>query len=235
VRSLALLLAFTSVAGADTSVAPDRSIIPADCDNQQGPFWRARREMRDGWHPGRVRLDGLRDVSATHALYTPPTRGLGAAHVFDRVTGSDAIFTAGVALVEDRAGVLLGVLAIDKGLALVETGGKQRWLVPSSATRLGESLHTRVDGDRLVVASFDREVSGARLFALDLRSGALQWTADVEQMNVRHSAYANDVGLEVSDGVVVMRGFEAAGCYVQRFDAATGRRLSSVIRRQRKW
>lgn len=50
-------------------------------------------------------------------------------------------------------------------------------------------------------------------------------------MNVAHSEYFNDVALEARGATVIMRGFEAAGCYVQRFDLASGRRLSSVMKR----
>jgi hypothetical protein len=72
--------------------------------------------------------------------------------------------------------------------------------------------------------------SGSRLFAVDFKTGAPRWSADVEQLNVSHSKYLNDVTLSLSGARVTMRGLESGGCYEQTFDAATGRRLTS-----RKW
>jgi hypothetical protein len=87
-----------------------------------------------------------------------------------------------------------------------------------------------VGGDLVVAATFHRSASGSRLLALDLSTGALRWRAEVEQLNVPHSKYWNDVTLERRGATIVMRGWEAGGCYVQRFDLATGRRLSSSLR-----
>jgi hypothetical protein len=65
--------------------------------------------------------------------------------------------------------------------------------------------------------------------SVDLETGTPRWIADVEQMNVGHSAYYNDVSLERVGASVVMRGWEAAGCYLQSFELASGRRLSSTL------
>jgi hypothetical protein len=136
VRTLALFLAFTftSIARADTSGAPDRSGIPVGCDHEQGPFWRAQRELDQKPLRNRSPFDWLRDVSASHALFTRHRPTIFGARVFDRVTGGmQPVAEVAVALVEDRAGALIGVLASDNGLALVQvvqTGGTQRWNVP---------------------------------------------------------------------------------------------------------
>jgi hypothetical protein len=76
---------------------------------------------------------------------------------------------------------------------------------------------------------FTRTATGAELIALSRQSGRRIWTAEVRQLNVSHSKYLNDVALELDGDRVIMRGYEAGGCYVQVFDLATGRRLSSTI------
>ena len=49
------------------------------------------------------------------------------------------------------------------------------------------------------------------------------------QLNVAHSKYWNDVSVEQLGQSVVLRGFEAGGCYVQTFDIATGKRFSAIL------
>jgi hypothetical protein len=91
-----------------------------------------------------------------------------------------------------------------------------------------DTATTLVVGDKLIVAFYHRIASGASLSAYDINTGALKWKADVHQLNVSHSKYWNDVSLELRYPTVVMRGFEAGGCYEQVFDVATGRRQSLV-------
>lgn len=134
-------------------------------------------------------------------------------------------------LAEDGAGVMFGVLQAGRELVFWDAAGKRRWSV------LGEprfdSARAVVVGDLLVVALFRRIASGSSLIALDLRTGARRWRADVLQFEGTHSKYWNDVSVSVSAGVVTLRGVEAGGCYVQTFDLATGRRLSATLSRSR--
>lgn len=149
--------------------------------------------------------------------------------------------TRAAALVEDEGGALVGLLTIDAAknrdeqLRLVGIDGKTRWTSPPLALGGADSAVVIAHGDLLLVATFHRIATGSSLFALDAQSGALRWRADVEQLNVGHSKYWNDVALDLPltrDGARVrMRGYEAAGCYEQLFDATTGRRLSSRIRK----
>ena len=238
--ALLFALAVASTAHADTSVAADAAAAPpARCTYEDGPFWRAYHALTDDEHRKLAPFDELRDVSAHYLLYAwalKPSDVRGS-RVLDRRTHALVrAFDLGVeALVEDRAGALLGVLALQRGqLVLIDARtSKPRWRVAAPAGVRDESFRALVDGDRLILANYHRYATGSTLFALDLGSGALRWTAEVEQMNVAHSEYFNDVALERRGATVVMRGFEAAGCYVQTFDLASGRRLSSAM--QRRW
>lgn len=239
IRTALLLLALglSSTARADTSVAADGAIAPpARCTYEDGPFWRGYQALTADDRNKVAPYDEYRDASARYLLYsrsiTPRYT-----HVLDKRTHAvvRTFDVQAVALVEDRAGALVGVLTLERRqLALIDaTSGQRRWRVAAPPAVRDESFSALVDGDRLILANYHRYATGATLFALDLGSGALHWTADVEQMNVAHSEYFNDVALERRGAAVVMRGFEAAGCYVQSFDLASGRRLSSVM--QRRW
>jgi hypothetical protein len=48
-------------------------------------------------------------------------------------------------------------------------------------------------------------------------------------MNVAHSKYFNDVTVEKRGDEILLHGLEAAGCYEQAFDAATGARKRSTF------
>jgi hypothetical protein len=124
---------------------------------------------------------------------------------------------------------LRGVLALyGHQLELWSLMGAPLWRTNQS-NLWGDSAATLVAGDLLVVGVFNRIATGSALLAFDLASGKLRWGADVEQLNVGHSKYFNDVTLELRGETVVMRGYEAAGCYRQTFDLKTGKRLSAQM------
>ncbi len=130
------------------------------------------------------------------------------------------------AIVEDGAGKLLGFVGVDEEkhqLRFVSPEGAERWRL--SAPRLwGDSASVALDGEQLVIATFSRYSTGSQLLAVNLASGKVNWEADVEQLNVAHSEYYNDVTVEKRGQSIVMHGTEAAGCYLQIFDRATGKR-----------
>jgi hypothetical protein len=113
-------------------------------------------------------------------------------------------------------------------LRFYDLAGKERFPPPGRAVHHGNTAATLSAGDRLIIAPFHRIATGASLFAVDSR-GQIAWTAEVQQLNVPHSKYFNDVALERVGDTVVMRGYEAAGCYLQLFDVKTGRRLYARI------
>jgi outer membrane protein assembly factor BamB len=136
------------------------------------------------------------------------------------------------ALVEDAAGGLVGLLVLDdekhEARLLDAKSGAVRWRRALGGNS-DNSAAVIVDDGQLIIATWHRIATGSRLFALDRATGAVRWTADVEQLHVAHSQYFNDVTLALHDGVVTMHGLEAAGCYLQTFDAASGKRRSSQI------
>jgi hypothetical protein len=137
------------------------------------------------------------------------------------------------AIVESAGGAFDGVVAIDRdenarALSYFGADGRVRWRARNDRWWYDSASVVR-DGDRLYLALFHRIATGSALLAVDLRTGIPLWTADVEQLNVSHSKYFSDVVLEARGGELTLRGTEAGGCYLQRFDAQTGRRLSSRI------
>lgn len=172
----------------------------------------ARHLLFATWHwPGEARSSQVIDTATGHAALT---------------IGEDR-----AALVEAPDGTLVGLLFLDEDrheLRLWGADDRPKWRV-SVPGLYGDSASALVDGGRLVVATFDRISSGSELMAFDLATGRRIWTADVEQLDIPHSKYWNDVTVEKSGDSLILRGIEAGGCYLQVFDAATGRRRSSVI------
>jgi outer membrane protein assembly factor BamB len=222
---------------ADTSVAPAPPAAFA-CDSnayEHSAFELARRSKRItdlGPHAAGL---SFRYAGVRHALFSSFWSSKpGGSIVFDP-NGKEVSHVAAdsAALVEDADGRLLGLLAVDEKRHelryLDPATGALRWKV-SPAPFFADSAATLVAGDTLYVAHFGRISSGAALVAVDLKSGALRWTGDVEQLNVAHSEYYNDVTLTLDGTAVVLRGTEAGGCTLQRFDRATGKRLSSQLK-----
>jgi hypothetical protein len=249
-RTATRSLAFAALAGAllgsataraDVTIGDTPASKPPRCDYRDGAYWRDRE---------------LAEVKRAQTL--APALGFVARSPHFLVFGSrwsqadrprgTVIDAAGehvvaelrvepAAAIETPAGALEGVLAIARHydgsplgdtLTFVKPDGTLRWRV-SVRDGWRDSIAVARDGDRLYLAIYHRIATGSALIAVDATTGGLLWTADVQQLNVSHSKYFNDVTLELSGGVLTMRGTEAAGCYVQRFDAASGRRLSSTI------
>lgn len=134
-------------------------------------------------------------------------------------------------IVFDRAQQIVGALVIRFwGLEFFDAAGRAKWFHTEDGLAGEDSAAVVLDGNSLIVAIYRFRNTGARLFRISLASGTIQWQAQVEQLKVDHPADWNDVTLELRDGKIVMRGDESGGCYVQTFDPATGKRLSSVKR-----
>lgn len=215
-RALLVILALTGMARADSSIGALTGDFDAErCTMNDAPY----RHDWDSATVKRLQPKGLYLKQAAgrhHLLFVTsfsdqPPRAV----AVDERTGRTvaAIANREVVLIESESGELLGLLPIHD-------------LAPAGGVDSGSAL---VVGDTLVVALFHRIATGAALVALDVKSHAIKWKADVEQMNVPHSKYFNDVSLARRGDVVVMRGYEAAGCYQQTFALATGRRISSTL------
>ena len=84
----------------------------------------------------------------------------------------------------------------------------------------------RILRDRLYYARFNRGSSGGTIVAVDLKTGKHLWSSPLKALGpVRHSSYRNLMNLSVSDKVVVVRGKESLGNYLEYKDAKTGKTL----------
>jgi hypothetical protein len=79
------------------------------------------------------------------------------------------------------------------------------------------------DGQRVVAVTWSRIANGARARAWALADGALLWDRQLEGIGPQdHSKYSNLIQLELDDGLVIVRGLEAHGRYVEALELATG-------------
>jgi hypothetical protein len=236
--ALSLLLTLVTAARADTSIAttaPD--FDPKKCSMSDAPYQRDLVRIAELKLPARQGLYMKQAAGRLHALYaTSFIESKPRAVAYDLRTRKEVatVDTDQAALVENTAGDLVGILTfrhVDPAPRhlMLWADGKEQWLAQPLVETWGDSATTLVSGDLLVVAFYHRIATGSSLMAFDLKTGAIRWKADVVQMMVGHSKYFNDVSLDLRGTTIVMRGFEAAGCYVQTFDAATGKRLSSSL------
>jgi hypothetical protein len=109
-------------------------------------------------------------------------------------------------------------LVEDGKLAILKDGKKVLELALHENTSLARA------GTTLLVAEFSRAASGGAVAAHDLATGKLLWRTNLEGLGtIFHSAYLNAITLEVIEKVVVARGNESAGRYVECLDLATGK------------
>lgn len=87
------------------------------------------------------------------------------------------------------------------------------------------------DGERMLVADFDKGSCGVGLRAYHLKTGDRLWTATVHGIDVPHSEYTHRVRLERIGRRVVLIGESSGGTYVNVVDPETGTvTLSSALR-----
>jgi hypothetical protein len=219
---------------------------PVKCNYHDGAYWKDRE------HPDVVRWD--KGMAADSSTEQPSFAQKGRRHILYRAHwGRGPLNTVVVdardgkrvltvqqppsLLVEDGAGQLLGLLVIDREkeeareLRFLDKSGAVRWRVPRKDL-WGDSGEAIVVGDRLIVSVYNRISTGSHLFSVELATGKLAWNGDVEQLQIGHSKYFNDVVLSLHGPNVVMIGREAGGCYVQIFDATTGARRLSLTNTQ---
>ena len=159
----------------------------------------------------------------------------------DRKSGAGTPFQRGGWLpVENETRRWVGSLRISNqrgGVVVFAPAGRDLSVVRELITfrkdwaRFHDAATVIARGDLVFVAHFSHYSTGSGLFAFDRATLKPLWEADVEQLRVAHSEYFNDVTLALDGNSVVLTGIEAGGCTVQRFDVATGKRLSSWVKR----
>jgi hypothetical protein len=178
----------------------------------------------------------FRSAGAHHWLFDERIDDDSSAVIYDTRDGSEARVVPGPTAIVDEGEEApeLQLLTIDARrhrMTVRNLGWRRDLEVGLPTTAWGDEAVGVVAGDVLIVAVFGRISSGSSLFAVDLRSGKLRWSADVVQLNVEHSEYWNDVTVERRGDEIVLRGVEAGGCYVQAFDLSSGRRRFARTRK----
>src|SRR5690606_8307631 len=87
-----------------------------------------------------------------------------------------------------------------------------------------------IDGDMLYYADYGDISNGATVVAVNLKTKTERWRMHLRGVgSVAHSAYSNRVVVTAYQGVVMVKGWEAVGKYVEYLEAATGRILAHRI------
>lgn len=234
---LLMLLLPAALAHAEPAAAPTAAKLdPARCTHEQVPYLRdSRNEAIKRLAPKGLYL--RQAAGRRHLLFATsfgtPKRSV----VIERDSGKSVVTLPlqDTALVEDPSGRLLYVLSLEelgpgkRRLQLHAPDGAPRWKQAPVLQEFGDSASVLVADELLLVAHFHRIATGSSLHAFDLQTGTPRWRADVQQLQVAHSKYWNDVAIERAGSTLILRGMEAGGCYLQTFELATGRRLSSQL------
>jgi hypothetical protein len=238
--ALVAMCLLSRVALADSSVSAADPKPAARCSFEDGPHWKRRAAVMNDARQGMMGPYGqFQDGNARYLLFSGDQRPPYASSVLDAKTWQQlyGANTPTAALAADESGKLFGLVKLARWssgtaeIALIDhVSGKQLWSV-QGLHRGDDAGNALVVGDQLILSTFHHHSTGAHLVSVELKTGTPRWIADVEQVNASHSEYFNDVALERRGNTIVMRGYEASGCYVQTFDLKSGQRLSSQMRR----
>ena len=87
-----------------------------------------------------------------------------------------------------------------------------------------------VDGDILYFTDYSDITNGAAVVAVNLKTTTERWRMHLRGVgSINHSAYSNRVAVTAYKGLVIVKGLEAVGKYVEYLEAATGRILAHRI------
>jgi hypothetical protein len=86
--------------------------------------------------------------------------------------------------------------------------------------------------ESVIIARYSPIATGATLYKVNIGGDKreLIWQADVEQLNVGHSQYYNDLYLSRFKDKIILEGREASGSYLQIFNNQNGKLLYISIR-----
>ena len=147
--------------------------------------------------------------------------------------GSSLLHLANVRLAAalTTAGVLDGALSAEPDVVLYDAKGAVKWSWHPGGFH-DEALRAVRVGPNIALALYNPIATGTRLVALDATSGALAWTASVDQLPIAHSKYSNQVEMRTTSLGLLLLGHESMQDFAQRFDPATGVRAASVLRKR---
>lgn len=126
-------------------------------------------------------------------------------------------------------GAIDGVFAGGKDASMYDAKGALVWTSPLSAWER-DGLRVARSGPNVVLAIYSSASAGCELRALDFKTGASVWRADVELLSIAHSKYSNDVELRADGSRVLLLGTESQEVYAETFDPTSGRRRVSLLR-----
>jgi hypothetical protein len=124
----------------------------------------------------------------------------------------------------DETGNSAGLFySLDKYINFQQQGSAKIYHIPFDAYY--RNVIGVIRGDHLVIATYVSNATGSSLLCYNLKKDRLQWTADVQQLMISHSKYANRVYLSSYKNKIILEGQESGGSYLQIFDLYTGKRL----------
>lgn len=129
------------------------------------------------------------------------------------------------------AGVFDAALTAEPDVSLYDANGRKKWTW-SAPPPHNEGLRATRAASTIVIAQYNPISVGAQLHAIDERSGAHVWAGNVESLLIGHSKYWNDVVLTNRGTSLLLIGHESSQDYAQTFDAKTGVREASLVRRR---
>jgi hypothetical protein len=84
--------------------------------------------------------------------------------------------------------------------------------------------------DTLYYVAHSEIASGARVVAVELRSGKQRWSTQLKGLGpIAHSQYRNQVWFAIEGGVIEVRSLEAGGKYIELVDLKTGKMLATRV------
>jgi hypothetical protein len=130
---------------------------------------------------------------------------------------------AAAAIVERDDGSVSGLLVVQPELRMLEIDGTLRWKAPSPSPH-DEAASALARGGRVFVDVYPPISSGSTLVALDEKTGATAWKADVQMLPIAHSEYFNEARLSFFERRIALRGDESSVWTYQLFDEIDGKR-----------
>ncbi len=127
-------------------------------------------------------------------------------------------------------GALDAAFAGEPHVTCFDPSGSARWTWSGGGD---EALQAVRVGPNVALALYNPIATGTQLVGLDVATGTLAWTGNVDGFMIAHSKYSNVVELRLDgSGRLLLVGREAMQEFAQLFDPKTGTRTGSFKRRR---